>query len=58
MATIPKEIVEEENLAPGMTIKLEIKKAKKSFLGALKGIGPWKKEYEIEMDKDHDKDHY
>ncbi|HLC55272.1 MAG TPA: AbrB/MazE/SpoVT family DNA-binding domain-containing protein [Candidatus Nanoarchaeia archaeon] len=44
MATIPKEIVEEENLASGMAVKIEVKKMKKSYLGMARGIGPLTKE--------------
>ncbi|MDO8628214.1 MAG: AbrB/MazE/SpoVT family DNA-binding domain-containing protein [Nanoarchaeota archaeon] len=57
MATIPKDVVEMEKLEEGMTVKLEVKKGKKSYLGALKGIGPWKKAYDIEMEGDSDKDY-
>ncbi|HLD12382.1 MAG TPA: AbrB/MazE/SpoVT family DNA-binding domain-containing protein [Candidatus Nanoarchaeia archaeon] len=55
MATIPKEVVEMEKLEEGGTIKIEVKKVKKSYLGISKGIGPWKKEYDIEMEGDRDK---
>jgi len=34
----------------------KLKKKKKSYLGAFKGIGPWKKEDDIEMEGDWDKD--
>ena len=44
IVTIPKEIVDLENLLPGQNIKIEVKKLKKSFLGAAKGIGSWTKE--------------
>ncbi|MDO8555742.1 MAG: hypothetical protein Q7R96_01035 [Nanoarchaeota archaeon] len=56
MATIPKEVVEMENLMDGQMIKIEIKKTKKSYFGAFKGIGPWKKESVIEREGDREKD--
>jgi len=46
LATIPKKIVDLENLAPGQKVKIEVKKIKKSFLGSAKGIGPFTKEDE------------
>jgi len=56
MATIPKEIVEEENLASGMAVKIEVKKMKKSYFGVSNGLGPWKKETVNEREGDRDKD--
>ena len=41
VVTIPKEVVEEEGVRPGELVNLEIRKAKKSFFGAAKGIGPF-----------------
>ncbi len=58
MATIPKEVVEAEKLTDGMAVELVIKKKKKSYLGVSKGIGPWKKEYDIEMEGDREKAFY
>jgi hypothetical protein len=42
IVTIPKEIAEAEDLKEG-----ELEKAKKSFFGAAKGIGPFTKEDEL-----------
>ena len=39
MARIPKEVLEQESLHAGETVKLEVKKAKISGFGILKGIG-------------------
>lgn len=47
MATIPKEVVEHESLYPGETVKLEIKKVKKSALGIAKGMRSFTKEDEF-----------
>ena len=41
MARIPKRAVNELNLMPDETVELTVKKPKKSFLGALKGVGPF-----------------
>ena len=38
MARIPKEVLEQESLHPGETVKLEVKKMKKSAFGSLKGM--------------------
>jgi len=53
VATLPKELVEAEKLQPEQTIKIQVKKVKKSFLGALKGIGPWTKEDKKWMEGRH-----
>ena len=47
MARIPKEVLEHESLHPGETVKLEVKKVKKSAFGSLKGIGSFTKEDEL-----------
>ena len=38
MARIPKEILEQESLHPGQTVKIQVKKIKKSALGIAKGM--------------------
>ena len=47
VATIPKEIVEEEDVHEGDLIEIEIKKPKKSFSGVAKDIGPFTEEDEM-----------
>ena len=47
MARIPKEVLEHESLHPGETVKLEIKKAKISGFGTLKGMRSFTKEDEF-----------
>ena len=44
VATVPKKIIDLEGLMPGQTVKIEIKKIRKSGLGAMKGIGSFTKE--------------
>ena len=44
VATIPKKVIELEGLTPGQTIFIEVEKARKSFLGAAKGIGSFTRE--------------
>lgn len=51
VVTIPKEVAEEEGVKPGELVNLEIRKAKKSFFGAARGIGPFTSKDEM---KAHD----
>lgn len=44
MVTVPREIVIQEGLYPGEMVQIEVQKARKSYFGACKGIGPFKKE--------------
>ncbi|MBI3050850.1 AbrB/MazE/SpoVT family DNA-binding domain-containing protein [Candidatus Woesearchaeota archaeon] len=46
MVTIPKEVVQHEGIREGEILEIEVAKpkSKKSYLGALKGIGPFTKE--------------
>lgn len=50
MATIPKKAVQVEGIKENQLIKLEVKKARKSYFGALKGIGPFTKEDELDIE--------
>ena len=43
MARIPREALEHESLYAGETVKIEIKKVKKSAFGSLKGMRPFNK---------------
>ena len=54
MATIPKEKVKELNIRENEEIELSIKKRRKSFLGALKGIGPFTEEDRLDVRDDSD----
>lgn len=53
MVTIPKELAKAEDLQAEQTVKIQIKKVKRSFLGALKGIGPWTKEDKLWLEGKH-----
>jgi len=44
VVTIPKEIVREERLREKELVEVKVKKVKKSWFGAFKGIGPFTKE--------------
>lgn len=44
IVTIPKEIVREENLKENEMVEIVVKKKKRDFFGALKGIGSFTKE--------------
>ena len=43
MVTIPKEIVKEESILNGQLLEIVVRKPKKSFFGAFKGIGKFTK---------------
>lgn len=45
---IPKEVVDEEGLHEGETVKLKVKKIKRSGFGAFKGLKPMTKEEELD----------
>ena len=52
MARIPKEVLEQESLHPGETVKIEVKKAKISGFGIFKGVKVTSKEiHELWEDK-------
>jgi hypothetical protein len=39
VVTIPVEIIKDQNIEEGETIEIKVKKRKKDYFGALKGIG-------------------
>jgi antitoxin component of MazEF toxin-antitoxin module len=47
IVTIPREVVEEEGVKPGELVNIEIRKTKKGFFGAAKGIGPFTRKDEM-----------
>lgn len=51
VVTLPKEIVREEGIREEELVEIEVKKIRKSYFGALKGIGPFTKDDEL---KGHD----
>jgi antitoxin component of MazEF toxin-antitoxin module len=46
MVRLPKEVVQQEDIHKGKTV--EVKKARKSWLGATPGIGPFTREDELD----------
>jgi antitoxin component of MazEF toxin-antitoxin module len=51
VVTIPREVAEEEGVKPGELVNVEIRKTRKSFFGAARGIGPFTRDDEM---TDHD----
>lgn len=47
IVTIPKEIVKEQGIQEDELIEIQVKKRKKDYFGALKGIGSFTKEDEL-----------
>ena len=48
IVTIPKEIVNEEMIEENELVEIEVKKVKKDYFGALKGIGSFTEKDRIE----------
>jgi len=44
VVTIPKEIAKELKISPNEEIEIEVRKPKKSYFGAFKGLSSFKKE--------------
>jgi len=51
MVTIPREVVEQEDIREGELLEVEVRKARRSFFGITPGIGPFTREDEM---TDHD----
>jgi len=47
VVTIPKEVVESEGIKEGEIVQISIKKTKKSWFGAARGVGPFTAEDEL-----------
>ena len=47
VVTIPREVAEEEGVKPGELVNIEVRKTRKSFFGAARGIGPFTSEDEM-----------
>lgn len=45
---IPKEVVDLEGIVPGETLGISVKKIKKSWFGAFRGLKPFTKEDEFD----------
>ncbi|HLC78014.1 MAG TPA: AbrB/MazE/SpoVT family DNA-binding domain-containing protein [Candidatus Nanoarchaeia archaeon] len=50
--TIPIELVRKEGLKEDELVEIEVKKAKKDYFGALKGIGSYKREEDRMKDRE------
>ena len=48
MVTIPKEVVEQEDIAEGEILEIDVRKAKRSGFGLTPGIGPFTHEDEFD----------
>lgn len=48
VVSIPKDAVEQEGIREGEFVELEVRKARKSWFGATKGVGPFTKEDELD----------
>ncbi len=51
VVTIPDEVAREQGLKPGELVNIEVRKARKSFFGMDRGIGPFTRDDEM---TDHD----
>jgi antitoxin component of MazEF toxin-antitoxin module len=51
MVTIPKEVVEQEDIREGELVELDVRKARRSFFSVIPGIGPFTREDKMD---DHD----
>jgi len=51
MVRLPKEVVQQEDIHAGEMIEVDVRKAKRSFLGITPGIGPFTREDRL---SDHD----
>lgn len=49
IVTIPKELVEKQGIKKDELVEIEVKKIRVSGFGISKGIGPFKKEDEIDI---------
>lgn len=48
VVTVPAEIVKSEGLREGELVEVEVRKQKRDFFGALRGIGPFTEEDRME----------
>jgi hypothetical protein len=46
--SIPKKVAEHEGIREGELLEIEVRKAKKDWFGAFKGIGPFTREDELD----------
>lgn len=48
VVSIPRQVAEHEGIREGELLEIEVRKAKKDWFGAFKGIGPFTKEDELD----------
>jgi antitoxin component of MazEF toxin-antitoxin module len=48
VVTIPKEVAMQEGIVEGEAVRLRVKRVNKDWFGALKGVGPFTKEDELD----------
>lgn len=48
VVSIPKEVTEQEGIREGELVELEVRKAKKDWFGATRGVGPFTKQDELD----------
>ena len=48
VVSIPKEVAEHEGITEGELIEIDVRKARRDWFGAFKGIGPFTKEDELD----------
>ena len=49
VVSIPKKVVEHEGIREGELLEIDVRKARKDWFGAFKGIGPFTKEDELDI---------
>jgi len=48
VVSIPKEVTEQEGIREGELVEIDVRKARKDWLGSLKGVGRFSKEDELD----------
>jgi antitoxin component of MazEF toxin-antitoxin module len=48
VVSIPKKVAEHEGIREGELLEIEVRKARKDWFGAFKGIGPFTREDELD----------
>lgn len=48
VVSIPRKVVEHEGIQEGELLEIEVRKARKDWFGAFRGIGPFTKEDELD----------
>ncbi len=50
MVRIPKDIAEQEHIEAGELVRIDVRRERKDWFGALKGIGPFRREDKFDVD--------